>query len=305
MLISADANGMASMGPSAGAMGLRNYLGTTPGTERAGPGGRLDMLDEIEDFLAVALPEMEAGRCLATVLVIGIGDAAALALRLGHEQWRTYRMSFEQAVRRQVQRFGGETWGDSLGGVTATFESPVRAIRCAATIASAMRRIAVTVRAGIHVGELECAETGPSGVVLEVAQSLYEQGGESEILVSSIVRELVVGAGLLFEPATVRTRALVEQGWDVLRVVDRSQGPAAPRMPEAERLPQSGMVLSRREREVAVLVADGRSNQQIADALFIARSTVERHVANMLNKLGFHSRTQIAAWAVSSGLTAA
>jgi DNA-binding CsgD family transcriptional regulator/class 3 adenylate cyclase len=263
------------------------------------------MLDEIEDFLAGMLPEVEAGRCLATVLVIGIADAAALALRLGHERWRAYRSTFEQAVERQVHRFGGDTWSDALGGVTATFESPVRAIRCAASIASAMRRIAVTVRAGIHVGELECAETGPSGVVLEVAQSLYELGGESEILVSSIVRELVVGAGLLFEPAAASNRALDEQGWGVLRVVDRSQGPAAPRMPEAERLSQSVMVLSRREREVAVLIAEGHSNQQIADALFIARSTVERHVANMMNKLGFHSRTQIAAWAVSSGLSGA
>ena len=305
MLISADANGRASIGPVAGAMEVRHYLGPASGVERHGHDSRLEMLDEIEDCLAGMLLEVEAGRCLSAVLVIGIGDAAALALRLGHQQWRTYRIAFEQAVRRQVHRFGGDTWGDALGGVTATFESPVRAIRCAATIASAMRRIGVTVRAGIHVGELECATTGPSGVVLEVAQALYELGGESEILVSSIVRELVVGAGLLFEPADISSRVLEEQGWGVLRVVDRSQGPAAPHMPAAECLSPSSMVLSRREREVAVLIAEGRSNQQIADALFIARSTVARHVANMMNKLGFHSRTQIAAWAVASGLTAA
>ncbi len=60
MLISADANGMASIGPFAGAMGLRNYLGPTPGIERPGLGSRLDMLDEIEDFLAGTLPDVEA-----------------------------------------------------------------------------------------------------------------------------------------------------------------------------------------------------------------------------------------------------
>ena len=60
-------------------------------------------------------------------------------------------------------------------------------------------------------------------------------------------------------------------------------------------------VLTRREREVAALIAAGRTNRSIANELFIAQSTVERHVANMLNKLGFHSRTQIAAWTVTNG----
>src|SRR5215207_1846109 len=48
-------------------------------------------------------------------------------------------------------------------------------------------------------------------------------------------------------------------------------------------------VLTRREREVAALIAAGRTNRSIANELFIAQSTVERHVANMLNKLGFNS----------------
>jgi DNA-binding CsgD family transcriptional regulator len=64
-------------------------------------------------------------------------------------------------------------------------------------------------------------------------------------------------------------------------------------------------VLTRREREVASLIASGRTNRSIANELFIAQSTVERHVANMLNKLGFHSRTQIAAWAVTNGIASA
>lgn len=64
-------------------------------------------------------------------------------------------------------------------------------------------------------------------------------------------------------------------------------------------------VLTRREREVTRLIAAGYTNRCIADELYIAQSTVERHVANILNKLGFNSRTQIAAWAVASGLAAA
>jgi predicted ATPase/DNA-binding CsgD family transcriptional regulator len=55
-------------------------------------------------------------------------------------------------------------------------------------------------------------------------------------------------------------------------------------------------VLTSREREVAGLIAAGRSNREIAEVLVIAEPTAERHVANILNKLGFHSRAQVAAW---------
>jgi predicted ATPase/DNA-binding CsgD family transcriptional regulator len=58
--------------------------------------------------------------------------------------------------------------------------------------------------------------------------------------------------------------------------------------------------LGKREAEVARLVAEGLSNKQIAARLFISEHTVDSHVRNILNKLGFGSRTQIAAWMASS-----
>src|SRR2546430_10703224 len=60
--------------------------------------------------------------------------------------------------------------------------------------------------------------------------------------------------------------------------------------------------LSRREREVAALVAEGLSNREIGERLFIAERTAEGHLEQVRNKLGFHSRAQVAAWAVTSGL---
>jgi len=57
--------------------------------------------------------------------------------------------------------------------------------------------------------------------------------------------------------------------------------------------------LTPRERQVAALVADGRSNKAIAEELVISPATAARHVANILAKLGFSSRSQIAAWAAA------
>ena len=61
--------------------------------------------------------------------------------------------------------------------------------------------------------------------------------------------------------------------------------------------------LSVREREVAVLIAQGKSNREIAEMLVLSERTIESHVSNILLKLDYTSRTQIAAWVIEKGLT--
>jgi DNA-binding CsgD family transcriptional regulator len=74
--------------------------------------------------------------------------------------------------------------------------------------------------------------------------------------------------------------------------------PVSTRRLEAERF--GGLTV--REREVAVEIACGKSNREIADSLFTAERTVASHVGHILAKLGFSSRAQIAVWARDKGL---
>lgn len=60
--------------------------------------------------------------------------------------------------------------------------------------------------------------------------------------------------------------------------------------------------LTTREREVAALIAQGKTSREIADLLVLSERTAEGHVSNILGKLGFTSRAQIAAWVVERGL---
>jgi non-specific serine/threonine protein kinase len=60
--------------------------------------------------------------------------------------------------------------------------------------------------------------------------------------------------------------------------------------------------LTAREREVATFITQGKTNRQIASVLVVSERTVDKHVAQILSKLGFHSRAQVAAWAVENGL---
>jgi predicted ATPase/DNA-binding CsgD family transcriptional regulator len=66
---------------------------------------------------------------------------------------------------------------------------------------------------------------------------------------------------------------------------------------ESRRIADDSHVLTRREREVAALVAEGMTNKEIASRLVISRRTAETHIENILTKFGFTCRAQIAAWA--------
>src|SRR5207302_579466 len=61
--------------------------------------------------------------------------------------------------------------------------------------------------------------------------------------------------------------------------------------------------LTERERETVALIAEGKSNREIAARLVVSDETVKTHVSHILSKLGLRSRTQIAAWAIQNDLT--
>lgn len=90
------------------------------------------------------------------------------------------------------------------------------------------------------------------------------------------------------------------------RFVSQASTLLAPARPltarRAEKLAFEG--LTAREREIALLVAQGKYNREIADQLVLSERTVETHVSNIMLKLNFTSRRQIALWAVKKGLIA-
>jgi non-specific serine/threonine protein kinase len=72
--------------------------------------------------------------------------------------------------------------------------------------------------------------------------------------------------------------------------------------PEEPNVTEPPPILTRREEEVAALVARGLTNRQVASELSISEHTVANHVAKILKKLGLHSRSQLAAWMTERGL---
>jgi DNA-binding CsgD family transcriptional regulator len=159
------------------------------------------------------------------------------------------------------------------------------------------------VRAGLHAGECEIAGGELGGVALQISERVFDRAAPGEVVVSSTVKDLVAGAGIVFEDLETRLLTGPASGWRLHRVLPDPQLPHPVPISLAETdAARPPTALSHREREVATLVARGLSNRQLADELAISPATVERHVANILGKLGFHSRAQIAAWAVMHDL---
>src|SRR5262249_16961250 len=90
-----------------------------------------------------------------------------------------------------------------------TFDGPARAVRCASSIVDALRRLGIDARAGVHTGEIERSDAGVRGIAVRVGARIAASAAPGEVLVSSTVKDIVVGSAIAFE----------ERGEHVLRGV--------------------------------------------------------------------------------------
>jgi class 3 adenylate cyclase len=88
-----------------------------------------------------------------------------------------------------------KTLGD---GVMATFDGPQRAIRCGLSVVEACRQLETDVRVGLHTGEVEVMGDDVGGIGVHIAARVGAKAGTGEVLVSSTVKDLVVGSGITF-----------------------------------------------------------------------------------------------------------
>ncbi|MGZ8717904.1 MAG: adenylate/guanylate cyclase domain-containing protein, partial [Aeromicrobium sp.] len=105
-------------------------------------------------------------------------------------------------------------------GFLATFDGPARAIRCACAIRDAVRGLGIEIRAGLHTGEIELAETGVEGLAVHLGARISALAQAGEVLVSSTVKDLVVGSGIEFIERGTHTLKGVPDEWHVHLVSD-------------------------------------------------------------------------------------
>jgi class 3 adenylate cyclase/pimeloyl-ACP methyl ester carboxylesterase len=156
------------------------------------------ILDEIEEFLTGERAARETDRSLLTVLFTDIVDSTARAAEAGDSRWRELLAEHDRLLRREIARERGRVVKSTGDGLLATFDGPARAIRCARTIRGAVRDLGLELRAGLHTGEVELVGDDIAGLAVHIAARVLGQAAAGEVLVSSTVKDLVVGSGLEF-----------------------------------------------------------------------------------------------------------
>jgi pimeloyl-ACP methyl ester carboxylesterase len=178
-------------------------------------GNQDSVIAEVERFVrTVSTEEQETfDRVLATVLFTDIVRSTARSAAMGDHLWRDFREQHDRVTRAQFARFRGKEI-ESLGdGFLAVFDGPARAVRCAQAICNSMRRQGVDLRAGLHTGEVEPHGDGYSGIAVTIGSRVADLAGPGEVLVSSTVKELVVGSALSFEDRGVHELKGVPDPW--------------------------------------------------------------------------------------------
>ena len=150
---------------------------------------------------------------LATVLFTDIVDSTRRAAEMGDRDWHALLDAHDLIVRVQLNRFRGREVNTSGDGFLAMFDGPQRAIRCAMAIRDAVQTLGIQVRAGLHTGECEVRGDDIGGIAVHIGARVSALAGPKEVLVSSTLRDLVIGSGLEFEDrGTPRSRACPANG---------------------------------------------------------------------------------------------
>ena len=162
-------------------------------------------------------------RSLATVLFTDIVGSTDLAARLGDRQWRELLHHHHEVVRKSFRRFRGREVDNAGDGFFAIFREPTDAVRCAEHISEQVHPLGLTLRIGIHTGEIESLGRKVAGIAVVIGSRVMNLAGSDEVLVSSTVRDLVAGSGMDFEDAGTHHLKGVPGTWQVFRLLRASQ----------------------------------------------------------------------------------
>ena len=177
------------------------------------------VVDLVRDFLGAERPAPVLDRVLSTVLFTDIVGSTTTAGTMGDAAWRTTLATHDRLVLEAIERYRGRAVKTTGDGVLATFDGPARAIFAAIEAEKRVHEtLGLELRAGVHTGEVELRGEDVAGLAVHVAARIMGAAGASEVLTSSIVKELTAGSGLTFTDAGEHDLKGVPGPWRLYRV---------------------------------------------------------------------------------------
>ena len=120
------------------------------------------------------------------------------AAALGDYRWRQLLDVHDELSGTEITRHRGKLIKTTGDGLLATFDGPARAVQCAAAIRERLRPLGITLRAGVHTGEVEVRGEDVGGIAVHIGSRVAALAAPGEVMVSRTVTDLVAGSGLTF-----------------------------------------------------------------------------------------------------------
>jgi class 3 adenylate cyclase len=175
----------------------------------------LDHYDEIEEFITGVRPAEFSERVLSTVLFSDIVGSTDRAAELGDDAWRKLLDRHDDIATREITRFRGLPVKHTGDGVLARFDGPARAVACGIAMRDALQPMGLSVRTGVHTGEIELRGDDIGGIGVHVGARIMALAGPDEVLVSRTVRDLTAGSNLSFADRGEHELKGVPERWQV------------------------------------------------------------------------------------------
>jgi tetratricopeptide (TPR) repeat protein len=157
---------------------------------------------------------------IATVLFTDIVGSTERATALGDRRWREVLRAHHTAVREELRRHHGHEIATAGDGFLSVFDSPAHALLCAAAIRDAVRGIDLSVRCGVHMGEVEREEADVGGIAVHIGARVAALASPNEILVSGTVRDAEAGSDFGFEDRGRHALKGVAGEWPIYALTD-------------------------------------------------------------------------------------
>ena len=149
---------------------------------------------------AYARPVIGSGeRILVTLLFTDIVESTATLERIGDAAWRELLSAHYGQMQTELDRYRGREIQSTGDGLLAVFDGSARAVSCAEAMVSASHELGLSIRAGLHTGEVEVVPGSVRGVAVHTAARIMALAGRDEVFVSGTTYELLAGSGLSFE----------------------------------------------------------------------------------------------------------
>jgi class 3 adenylate cyclase/DNA-binding CsgD family transcriptional regulator len=296
--------------------------------------GELERLGRLRRFLTLPVADLlisaegetllESHRRQIAVVCTQLPGFAALAEAVAPEEVMSVLRAYHAALGSAIYAFEGTVGPLVEDRLTIVFNDPLpiedpagQAVRLGLAMRQRMEELLIGWRragyaldfgVGIDLGYATLGtigfegktEYGAIGPVVRLAGQLCDSATQSQILVTQRVllatEDLVETTPLGDHLIAASPRPVSVFAIERLRsrsVITIASGTVRPQLEKGP--------LTEREQEVVALIVRGCTNREIAEDLVIAEGTAVRHVANILNKLGLHSRAQVAVWALERG----